>query len=66
MKQLKVKRFTSRMLGANTYILFNNNIGIIIDPCTKVGIIQEFCEDNNLKIVKIGGFQLRKLFVAAL
>lgn len=53
MKQLKVKRFTSRMLGANTYILYNNNIGIIIDPCTKVGIIQEFCEDNNLKIVKI-------------
>lgn len=50
MQQLEIKRFTSKMLGANTYILFNNNHGVVIDPCTKVDIVKEFCLNNNIKI----------------
>ncbi len=53
MNKLKIKRFTSRMLGANTYIVYDNNRGIIIDPCTKVHIIKEYCDTNDIKIDKI-------------
>lgn len=50
MQKLEIKRFTSKMLGANTYILFNDNHGIIIDPCTKVDIVREFCHSNKIQI----------------
>jgi len=53
MKRLEIKRFTSRMLGANTYVVYDNEQGIIIDPCTKVHIVKEFCDKNNIKIDKI-------------
>ncbi len=53
MDKLEIKRFTSRMLGANTYIIYNDGEGIIVDPCTKVHIIKDFCELNKLNIIKI-------------
>ena len=53
MGKLKIKRFTNRMLGANTYIVYDNNHGIIIDPCTKVHIVKEYCDINDIKIGKI-------------
>lgn len=53
MKRLEIKRFTSKMLGANTYIIYNNNKGLIVDPCTKVHIVKEFCDMNDIEINKI-------------
>jgi len=51
--KLEIKRFTSKMLGANTYILYNNGHGIVVDPCTKISIIKEFCNSNGIKINQI-------------
>ena len=50
MSRLEIKRFTSRMLGANTYVLYADGEGVIIDPCTKVGFVKEFCSSNEIKI----------------
>ena len=53
MKKLEIKRFTSKMLGANTYVIYDNNQGIIVDPCTKIDIVKEYCDYNGIKIDKI-------------
>ena len=53
MDKLEIKRFTSKMLGANTYILYSKGQGIVVDPCTKVNVIKEFCNFNEIKIKQI-------------
>lgn len=50
MDNLEIKRFTSKMLGANTYVLYSKTQGVIIDPSTKVDIVKEFCMIKNIKI----------------
>lgn len=48
MTDLKVKKFTNRMLGANTFVLYEGNKALIIDPCSKPDVIYEFCRKNTL------------------
>ncbi|MDX1358323.1 MAG: MBL fold metallo-hydrolase [Clostridia bacterium] len=53
MDRLDIKRFTSRMLGANTYVLSSGPVGIIVDPCTKVDIIKNYCSEKNILIKQV-------------
>ena len=53
MNRTEVKRFTSKMLGANCYLLFSGNDCVIIDPCVKPEIIDKFVKDRGLKPVLV-------------
>jgi glyoxylase-like metal-dependent hydrolase (beta-lactamase superfamily II) len=53
MDKIEVKRFTSRMLGANTYVLYSNDTGIVIDPCTRVDIVLDFCKKKGISVKQI-------------
>ncbi|MBN2557705.1 MAG: MBL fold metallo-hydrolase [Clostridia bacterium] len=46
---MNVKKFESRMLGANTYIIYKGNQAAIIDPCAAVSKISGFLKENSLK-----------------
>jgi glyoxylase-like metal-dependent hydrolase (beta-lactamase superfamily II) len=48
MKRTEVKRFTSKMLGSNTYIIYSGKDCFIIDPCVTPGIIDEFIKEKQL------------------
>ncbi|MFO7612008.1 MAG: MBL fold metallo-hydrolase [Clostridia bacterium] len=45
----EVKKFESRMLGANTYIIFKGKQAVIIDPCSMISKIIGFMEENSLE-----------------
>lgn len=53
MKNVQMKKFTSRMLGANTYVLYIKNQCIIIDPCVKPEKIEKFIKEKNLKPILV-------------
>ena len=48
---LEVKRFTSRMLGANCYLLHENGEGVIVDPCAKADLVSGYCFSNGINDV---------------
>lgn len=48
MRRTEVKRFTSKMLGANCYIVYSDKDCFIIDPCVKPEIIDSFINEKQL------------------
>ena len=48
-----IKKFASRMIGANEYILFNNNEAIIVDPCVNPSKIKPFLKEMAIKPILI-------------
>ncbi len=49
MSNVKVRKFISKMLGANTYVVYSEKAFFIIDPCVKPELIDEFLKPLKLK-----------------
>ncbi len=46
---LQIKKFQSRMLGANSYLVHNGRTGIVIDPCVRVEKVSDFCKKIDIR-----------------
>ena len=46
---VEIKKFTSRMLGANSYLIYSEKECIIVDPCVKPDVIDKFIIEKQLR-----------------